>query len=190
MMQSGVFSLMLIAAALLPGCAQEPGRVYQRPIAEARTILAKTGLPPVVFGSQDPDFSIDLSDPDKVTWILTQGRVELLRYDAVLTPTGERATRVSLTMNAPTSGARGDIAARLDANPSIRDLYRAAMEERVASALEDRPFNMATLYPHMMEASVANIGRLQASADEAAAASEQLERDNIARAYADEAAGR
>jgi hypothetical protein len=185
-----VCTLILIATCLLQSCAQEPGRVYQRPIAEAHAILAKTGLPPEVFGSADLDFSVDLRDPARVTWIVTEGRVEILRYDAELTAASDTATRVNLTLHAPSSGAHGDIAARLDSNPSVRNLYLAAMEESVASNLEDRPFNMATIYPQMMTAAVANIPRLQASADEAAAASARLERENVDRAYGEEAAGK
>jgi chromosomal replication initiation ATPase DnaA len=48
---------------------------------------------------------------------------------------------------------------------------------------------MEALYPAMMAAAVGNISELQGAVDRVAAASQKRNRDNIAKAYADEANG-
>ena len=125
-----------------------------------------------------------------MTWIVRKDGAEILRFAAIIAPKGDAAARVRVTMDAPKQGPFGDIAKRLDDNPTIKRLYLAAMEERVASALEGRPFEISSVYPELMQATFANLGRLQAGFDSVHAAEQKRARDNIAKAYADEAAGR
>ena len=68
-------------------------------------------------------------------------------------------------------------------------MYLVAINERIASALERRPFEMARVYPTLGVATVANISSISASADAAAAASEKMDRETMQKAYRDEAAG-
>ncbi len=175
----------IASAVLLAACAQQAGVVYKAPVAEARQTLMATGLPPLVFGSQPPDVEVVANGASEIDWIARRNGEELFRYVAHLSGEGEAATRLTLEMK---PGA--DYAQKLAEHPKIRDMYLVAMDEQVASALEHRKFNMARIYPALTAASMENMGGLQASADEAAAASEKIERDNIAKAYADEAAGR
>jgi hypothetical protein len=190
MRRLALFALAAAACGVLAGCAQEPGRVYQKSPADAHKILGATGIPPGVFGTNQPDFSTDRSDPKKVTWTIKRGGVELFRYMASLTPESGGATRVNVTMTAPTQGPMGDINKKLNENPAIKKMYQAAMEERVASALEGRPFKLSAVYPEMMQAAFANLGNIQASVNEVHAAEMKKARDNIDKAYAEEAAGR
>jgi hypothetical protein len=190
MRRLALFALAAAACGVLTGCTREQGRVYQKSPVEAHRILAGTGIPPDVFGTEEPKFSTDSADPTKVIWIVRSDGVEILRFAAIIAPASNAAARVRVTVEAPTKGPLGDIAKRLDANPTIKNMYLTAMEERVASALEGRPFQLAAVYPAMMKAVFANLGRLQSSVDAVHAESQKRARDNIDKAYAEEAAGR
>lgn len=181
-------SYLALAAMLLTAACAGRGAVYQTPIAEARQTLLATGLPPLVFGSEDPDWDVHDNGSD-VTWIVRRDGGELFRYVAHLSEQGPSATRVSVELKGVTSGPGGDTAQRLADKPAIRRMYVAAVNERVASALEHRPFEMSRIYPAMTAAAASNLGALNASADQAAAASDRAARDAMAKAYADEAAG-
>src|SRR5436190_166621 len=163
------------------------GVLYRVPIAEARRDLAKAELPPLVFGSQVLDTQVRNYDA-QVVWIVSRQGEELFRYTAALKPEGDTATRVKVKIE----GAQGrteNYAQKLASKPQIRDMYVVAMEERVASTLERRSFEMARIYPAMSAAVVSNMGAIHASVDEAAAESNQLARINIEKAYRDEATG-
>lgn len=182
----------VIAAAVLvlaAACTQESGTVYQLPIAEARSILVKTGFPPLVFGSQTPDWQVSGGANSDVVWIARRGGAEIFRYIASLKAEGQSATRVSVELKGTTTGPAGNTAQKLADNPAIKNLYVVAITERIASALERRPFEMAKIYPALAAASIANMGSIRASADQAAEASNRLGSDNIKRAYRNEAAG-
>jgi hypothetical protein len=181
--------LAIAAVILLTACAQPKGALYKLPIAEARQTLLATGLPPLVFGSEEPMWEVQDAGSD-VIWIVKRDRAELFRYTAHLSEEDGGGTRVSVELKGAESGPAGNVAQRLAEKPEIRDMYVVAIKEQVAAALEHRDFNMARLYPAMTTATLANMGNLQASASEAAAASEAANRANIEKAYADEAAGR
>lgn len=186
----GIFILGLVPVAIIAGRAQTQEGVYAVPIGEARQVLAKTGLPPLVFGSQEPDFRVQTDGPSRIVWILDEHGAEVMRFVASLSPDGDTSTRVSLDLVGATQGRFGGTAERLRQNQSIRHLYLVAMEERIASALEDRPFNEAAIVPATVAATAANIGRISADVDRIAEADQRRERENIERAYRDEAAGR
>ncbi len=177
----------LAAAALLAGCSS--GTVYPLPVAEARATLEATALPPLVFGSETPDFKVT-SSATQVTWTLERGGAELMHYTANLTPDGDQATRVRVELKGATEGPYGDSDKRLSANPTIKHMYEVAVQERIASALEHRDFDLTRVYPALTAATVANIPRLQSQVDEVAAASAAADRANIEKAYAEEAKGR
>ena len=161
------------------------GTVYRVPIAQARQELTKADLPPLVFGSQPLDVQVRGSIDSQIAWIVRRDGEELFRYIAELTAEGDGATRVKVKLE----GAQGrteNYAQRLAKHPQIRDMYLIAMEERVAATLERRPFEMTRIYPAMSAAAVANMGNLQSSVDQAAAASAQLARKNIEKAYREE----
>jgi len=179
----------IAAIVAMTACTQQRGAVYQTPIAEARRTLVATGLPPFVFGSEEPAWEVR-DDGSDVIWILKKDDAEIFYYIAHLTEEGPGATRVEVEMKGAESGPAGNIEKRLSKHPEIRDMYLVAIRERIASALEHRDFDITRVYPAMTAAAVANMGSLRASADEAAAASEKQDRDNIAKAYRDEAEGR
>jgi len=182
-------ALVLAPLALIAGCAQTGGSVYAVPIGEARKVLEGTGLPPLVFGSDEPEVAVRADGPSRIVWILRKDGAEMMRYVALLSPDGETSTHVSLDLVGATQGPFRDTAERLRQNGTIRHLYLVAMEERIASALERRPFDEATILPATAAAAAANIGRISQDMDRIAEADQRRERENIARAYREEAAG-
>ncbi len=176
------------AVVLMSACSQQGGAVYQTPIAEARKVLVATGLPPFVFGSEEPAWQV-VDDGTDVSWVVQRDGAELFRYVAHLKEEGPGATRVKVELKGVESGPSGNVAKSLSEHPAIRDMYVVAINEQIASALQHRPFDMTRVYPSLTVATIANMGALSASADEAAAASERQDRENIEKAYRDEAAG-
>jgi hypothetical protein len=63
------------------------------------------------------------------------------------------------------------------------------MNERIASALERRPFEMSRIYPVMGVATLANINAIMAQFDRASEQYKRSSRANIEKAYRDEARG-
>jgi hypothetical protein len=190
-MKPSCLAFLLVAGIVVYLLAISPnanGTVYRVPIAQARQDLAKADLPPLVFGSEPLDVQVRDNGKSQIVWIAHRDNEELFRYIAELTVEGDSATRVKLKLE----GAQGrtvNFAQRLAAKPEIRDMYIVAMEERVAATLERRPFEMTRVYPAMSAAAISNMGALQASVDQAAAADAQRSRNNMEKAYRDEAAG-
>jgi len=191
----GIALLGLAPLALIAGRAQTQGSVYAVPIGEARKVLAGTGLPPLVFGSDEPevavraDGAVGPEGTGRIVWVLHKDGAEMMRYVALLSPDGDTATRISLDLVGATAGPFRYAGERLRQNGATRHLYLVAMEERIASALERRPFDEATILPATAAATAANIGRISADMDRIAEADRRRERENIERAYREEAAG-
>ena len=185
----GIALLGLAPLALIAGRAQIRGSVYPVPIGEARQVLARTGLPPLVFGSSEPEVAVRAEGPSRIVWILHKDGAEMMRYVAELSSDGDAATRISLDLVGATEGPFGHTEARLAQNGAIRNLYLVAMEERIASALERRPFDRTKILPATMAAAAANIGRISEDMDRIAEADQRRQRENIERAYREEAAG-
>lgn len=181
--------LALTALVLAAGCTQDRGTVYQVPPAQARQVLMATDLPPFVFGTETPPHEVRADGPSEIVWIVRRGDVEVFRYVAHLAEARDGATRVKVELKGAEGGPAGDVAQKLKDKPAIRTLYLTAMRERVASALEGRPFQMSRLYPAMTVATAENMGAIRASVDQAATDSERMERKNIEKAYREEAAG-
>jgi hypothetical protein len=184
--------LLSIAAALAILCLSACGKggvVYPRPLQDVHQVLAETDDLPPVFGSNEPDHSVDSSDPNAVTWILSKNGSEVMRFVARLEAEEPNKTRVTVTVEAPSEGPYGNMDQRLKDNKSITNLYLTAMNEQVASRLENRPFDMSKTYGALAAATAANIGNISRQMDRAAEAGRKRDEENIRKAYADEAAG-
>jgi hypothetical protein len=179
----------LAPLALVAACTQTQGSVYAVPIGEARRVLEQTGLPPLVFGSEEPEVRVQAEGPSRIVWILHKDGAEMMRYVASLSPDGATSTRISLDLAGATEGPYRGTEERLAQNQSIRHLYLVAMEEQIASALEHRPFDRSKIIPATMAATAANIGRMSQDIDRIAESDQRRERENIERAYREEAAG-
>jgi hypothetical protein len=181
--------MVVAAAAFMTACTQQAGTVYRVKIDDARRILTSVCLPPLVFGSQPPDCEARAVGASEIAWVARQRGAEIFRYVATLKDEGDGSTRVALALKGAESGPAGNVAQKLAENRTIRNLYLVAMQERISSALERRQFDMSRIYAATAAASVANMSSINASADEAHAASQRLARDAIEKAYRDEAAG-
>jgi hypothetical protein len=164
----------LLPAMLLAACSQDRSAVVPMPLDRARKILSKTDLPPV-FGSNAPGVEM-LNRPTEITWIVRNDGSEFMRYIATLSDAGEGRTRIVLELKGAKAGRAGNVEQRFAENPSIKNLYLVAMEERIASTMQGRPLDMTKIYPALATATVANLGNIRKSLDEAAKASEDLDR--------------
>jgi hypothetical protein len=182
-------SVIAVAAAAFMTACMQAGTVYPVKIDEARRILTSTCFPPLVFGSQTPDCEVRAVGASEIAWVALREGGEIFRYVATLSDEGNGRTRVAVALKGADSGPAGNVAQKLSDNRTIHNLYLVAMEERISSALERRPFEISRIYPALAAASAANMGSLRASVDAAHAASQQAAREAIEKAYRDEAAG-
>ncbi len=176
----------LLALALLGGCGSaDSGEVYPLPATEVRELLRATDLPPV-FGSA-PVRANAIHDGDgNIIWWVTQRGEAVLRFIAHTETVDASHTRVTVDIQPPTDAVDDPMAKRLADNPSIRNLYRAAMVEQVDAALEHREFNYSAISGQMMGAMAANMGEIGDRMDRAAEASRKADEANMADAYARE----
>ena len=183
--------LLLVVVAWLGQSAwhRYAGQVFDVPVRDAHRILEQTGLPPEVLGSEEHDFEVQANDPARIFWIVKEDGKEAMRFIADLSTAGEKSTRVHVDVAGPASGPMSYVATRLTEYRTIKNLYVTAMEEQVAAALNHREFNLAAVYPAMMVAMVANIGQLNDMDERDSEATRKRARDNLAKAYSDEAAG-
>jgi hypothetical protein len=165
------------------------GQVFDVPVSEAHRILQKTGLPPQVLGSQDHKFEVQATDPARIVWIVKEDGKDAMRFIADLSSAGEKSTRVHVDVAGPAAGPMSYVAARLTERRTIKNLYVMAMEEQVAAALQQREFSITAVIPAMMVAMLANMGDLNEMQERDSQATRKRYRDNLAKAYADEAAG-
>ena len=172
-----VIIFLAVLAAILVAVFSEDrgGPAYPVALDRAQQILSKTDLPPV-FGSNPVGVRIQANKPAEVTWIVSTDGSELMRYTATLSAAGEGKTRVALELKGSKGGSVGDVEKRFAENPSVKNLYLVAMKEKIASAIEGRDLDMSRIYPALGAVVLANMGNMVKSADEAAKASEELER--------------
>jgi hypothetical protein len=189
--RASALGLLLVAVVWLGQSAWKryEGQVFDVPVGEAHRILEQTGLPPEVLGSEEHDFEVQAKDPAKIVWIVKEDGKEAMRFIADLSAAGEKSTRVHVDVAGPASGPMSYVASRLSENFTIKNLYVTAMEEQVAAALNHREFHLTAVYPAMMVAMLANIGQLNDMDERDSEATRKRARDNLAKAYSDEAAG-
>ena len=198
------------------GYVSPVSQVYNLSLAQAHNILTRTPLPPIVFGTQVQDdipeftsamparvkitllpppdqddaersYTIDVSDPARIVWSLKPNGKPAFNFVATLKAVGDHATRIGVDVTAPREDPNGAIARRLAANTTIRNLYVTAMKEQISAVLEDRDFNLSSIYPAMMAAATANFSQLHANLRHGIEADHKRIEDNIAKAYAREA---
>ena len=190
--------LSLAPLALLAACGQlsasapdrDPGTVYAVPRAQVQAALMRAELPPLVFGDHPPRMQAQLVDDSHVAFVLKKSGAEVMRYIVTLAPAENDGTLVSVDMTGPETGQFGNVRARLDQNPTVRRLYVLAMHEQIASDLERRPYDITRLYPAMAAATAANMPSIMAQFDRAAEEDRRRSRENIDKAYRDEARGK
>ena len=200
--RAGLRSAIIAAAALfaLPGCGTriaalvdqqlaEPA-VYPMPPGAVRGTLARTQLPPLVFGDTMPALRVETDGGSRVVWIVMRQRAEIMRFVATLSLAGDGGTRIDLALAGATTGRFGNVEQRLAANPTVRVMYLVAMREQIAAELERRPFDMTKVYPALAAATQANMGAILDRFDNSGDEFRRRDREAIEKAYRDEAAGK
>src|SRR5262249_38144094 len=134
-------------------------------------------------------FRVEQKDATHLVYVLKHNGVDAMRFPVTI-GSFDVFTWVSVTVEGVASRQNGDVDAALHKKIGLRSLYITAMEERISAAIEHRDFQMPRIAPATVVASVFNMQNINASVDEAAAASNELDRQNIAKAYEDERAGR
>jgi len=178
-----VFAFVLVAA-----CGDRV-KVYSRSIEDVHSVLAANAELPPVFGGNEPDVSVEASDPSQVAWVLRKNGSEMMRFVAKLESEGQTSTRVKLSLSGVTEGPFGNVEQRLKDHSEIRDLYLVAMDEQISSKLENRPFDASKTMAATMRAAAANIGTISNQMESAGKAARERDEANIRKAYADEASG-
>ena len=131
----------LLSAILVAACVPDSNPGYPVTVDRARQILLKTDLQPI-FDGVSPNVRIQASKPTEVSWILSHDGSELIRCIATISEVGQAKTRVALECK-----GTGDVEKRLVEVPKARTIVLVAVREKIASALEGRPVDMAKITP-------------------------------------------
>jgi hypothetical protein len=131
---------VVAAGGLYAGGAFDGGKVYNLPIAEARSRLATLPVPPTVAvsagGSDAAIVDVDVGS-ETINWTIAAGTGEPARFTASLTAEGASSTRVKLAFaNGRIDGSYAD---RLMSSSFLRGYSETLFEEQVDSRLEGRP---------------------------------------------------
>jgi len=159
MKRCGPMALLAVATGLA-GCGQEPPGVYHLSIAEAYQRLATNKLADLVDRRQCGILIhvMPRGVPDeKVTWLVTSSGEEVVAFTAILTPLGEKQTKVVIKMPADPDGGEVYDGSKFYRRPAFNQPLRPAVEEQVAAILESRPFDMERVGPG--QDSVCNVQR-------------------------------
>lgn len=179
--------IAILAGLLALSACGKPGEVYPIPLAEVRETLRQTDPPMGVLGSQAVDWRTSRLGDGTVVWaILSSGGTELIRFAAHTSAEDAQSTRVTLDVLPPEGRMKTRVTKGMADNPAIADLYRAAITEQVDARLENRGFDYTRIAAATMRATVTAMPAISKSFDEAAAASNRRDADNMARAYRDE----
>lgn len=179
--------LALVAALLLSACGK--GAYYPVPPTEARNALVASEIPVMLFGSRAGGTEAVIRHGDTVVWrVLDMDDNELLRLSAQVQPDGE-GSRIVTDVLPPEGPNKARAEKGIAANPQVAELYRTIASEQVNAVLNHRDFNMASITPAMMGATLATMPQIQQQAMKAASEAQKQDRANIQRAYDDDAHG-
>ena len=183
--------LAIVLSALLGGCGAggEAGEVYPGAAGEIRQALLGIDELPPLFGGNAVDTRVINNGDGTITWTASQQFKPVLRFIARVEPVDEAHTRVTVQITGPTSAEDDEVTRRLAENPTVRDLYLAAMVEQVDATLEGRDFDMSAISGQLAVATAANIGETVDRLDRAAAEYRRQDAENVAKAYEQEANG-
>ena len=180
--------IVIMLASLLAACAARApeGKVYPRAAADVRAALLATARPvplestrlTAVQAREMPDGAIELALADE------QGRPQL-RFLAAVADLGNAKTRVAVAY----AGADAALEKGMAAHPEIEAVYLKTVREQVDAELEGRPFNNFAIAPEVARAFASNAGAISQRMQAAGDAYRRQDRENIEKAYAEEARG-
>jgi hypothetical protein len=162
-------------AGLLAACGQ--GTSYPIPASQVTGKLLSTKPPMFVFGSTASDIMVTQGEGGAVRWTVLKGGKQVMRLVATVTPDGDNASRVAVSVEPPNNDANSQVGKNMADNPAIVNLYKAAMAEQIDARLNNRSFNSGAIQAQMVAAAIATIPKMQASLDEAVKSSQDMERE-------------
>lgn len=157
---------------------------YDLPPNEVQARLERANLPPFVFGEQPPQATM-LSQPGRVSWVVSKDGAEVMRYVIDVTPADANRTKVHVALQGATAGKFGNVEQRIRSDRTVRNLYVTAMKEEVDSVLTGHPFRYSEISGATAAATTAHIGQIAGWMDRAADAQHKRERENVEKAYRD-----
>ncbi|MDB5429968.1 MAG: hypothetical protein JWP35_1084 [Caulobacter sp.] len=145
--------ILLLATISLAGCekpkAPTPG-VYDIPVAEAFQRLYASDLADMVYAKQcgilvhvTPEGITNRY----VTWHVASSGQEVVRFTALLTPLGDRQTKVEIKMPADPKGGEVYDGEKFYNRPAFNQPLKPAVEEQVSALLEGRKFDVQRVGP-------------------------------------------
>lgn len=180
--------LVLIAAGVIYIAIPTFGKTYSVNVAAVQTALDGLSLP-LVF--TDPRLKLKLVErkPTHMEWQLSNGRGPSVRVIAQFDAPNADETTVTITIVPPDLGEREP---SMLAKASLKKLFEGAFKEQIDATLENRSFEYYRIYPELAVAMAINVNpnAIVRNVEKIAAADQKRARNNIAKAYEDEAAGR
>lgn len=178
------FVFAVVMAGLLAACGES--KSYPISANDVTNRLLATKPPMFVFGSSGANVMVTQGDGGAVRWTVLQGGKQVMRLVATVTPDGDSASNVAVSVEPPNNDASTTIGKNMADNPAIVNLYKSAMVEQIDARLNNRDFDMSKIQAQMVAAAVATMPKMQQSAMEAAQSSEEMDR-NAKQQAADEA---
>lgn len=150
-MQRWRSTILLLAAASLAGCEKprEPG-VYDISVAEAYQRLSSNDLQDMVYSKQCGILIhvTPLATPAReVTWVVKSSGHEVVQFTAVLTPVGDKQTKVEIKIPPAPGGGEMYDGKQFYTRPAFNQPLRPAVMEQVAAILEGRKFDVSHVGP-------------------------------------------
>ena len=143
--------ILMLAAGSLAGCQQpRPPGVYDVSVADAYQRLAANALPDMVFSKQCGILIHVIPEGvpnQQVTWRVYSSDQEVVQFTAVLTPLGDKQTKVDITLPAAPDGGEVYDGSKFYTRPAFQQPLRPAVAEQVAAILEGRKFDVSRVGP-------------------------------------------
>ncbi|MDQ0464161.1 hypothetical protein QO010_001932 [Caulobacter ginsengisoli] len=140
---------VLLAAIALAGCAKPrtPG-VYDLTVGEAYQRLVENELKDLVYARQC-GILIHVSPEglanNQVVWHVRSSGQEVLQFTALLTPVGDKQTKVDIQIPPGPDGKEAYSHDQFYTRPAFNQPLRPAIDEQIAAILEGRPFDVSQI---------------------------------------------
>jgi hypothetical protein len=159
------YSLMLVAA-LLAGCSG--GESYPLAAKDVKSKLLSIKPPTFVFGDgKGVEAMASQIGQDQVRWTVRSNGTSMLSFTATVTPDGDKASKVALTVEPYEGQKRDQIRHNVATTSAALNLYHAAMVEQIDARLENRSFDYAAIQSQMLASMGTTMKQVDASLNEA-----------------------
>jgi hypothetical protein len=160
-MLSGHRLSVIVLAAGLSGCAQEPG-VYSLPLHDAYERLAHNTFDGFKLARQCGiliHISPEPIQDESIIWRVFSSDEEQVSFTARLSAVGDKKTKVTVEVSQDPDGTEAYDGKDFYPHPAFRQPLKPAVEEAIAATLENRPFDVAKVVDIPGDNQVCNIQR-------------------------------